>query len=56
MMVEGTLSCFRHGVQIFQQNSWGRPEIEAALRLLNGSRELIRSAQGVPEGSIRARR
>ena len=43
--------------KIFQQNGWGRPEIEAALRdaLKRPGRELIRGAQGVPEGIDPAR-
>ncbi len=43
--------------KIFQQNGWGRPKIEAALRdaLKRPGRELIRGAQGVPEGIDPAR-
>ena len=43
--------------KIFQQNGWGRPEIEAALcdALKRPGRELIRGAQGVLEGIDPAR-
>ena len=55
-MVEGAPRALPDHYKIFQQNGWGRPEIEAALcDALSSGRELIRGAQGVPEGIDPAR-